>query len=57
VKWLLDGQRVDKPLPQQWREFLLCSHFGWTKQQYEEAPAAWCDWMLQFIGLYKAAGL
>lgn len=56
MKWLLDGHPSKEELPREWREYLLCSHFKWTKQQYDEQPAAWCDWMLEFIGIDPHSG-
>ena len=34
------------PLPPVLRDWLLVSKFGWTKQQIEEQPAVWLDWIL-----------
>lgn len=51
MKWALDGHPSDQDLPPEWREFVVCSHFGWTKTEFDEQPAAWTDWMFQFIPL------
>jgi hypothetical protein len=29
---------------------MLVKLTGWTKQELDEAPAAWCDWLLAIDG-------
>jgi hypothetical protein len=41
------------PLSPYLRDFLLVKYFGWTKQQIDEQPAVWLDWMLQIHGVYQ----
>jgi len=31
---------------------MLAKQFGWTKQQIDEQPAVWLDWMLTLSGLW-----
>jgi hypothetical protein len=33
-------------LPKEWRDYLLVSKFGWTKQEIDEQPAIWLDWLI-----------
>jgi len=30
---------------------MLVKKFGWTKQQIDEQPAVWLDWMLAYSGV------
>ena len=38
------------PLPPEFRDWVLASKFGWTKQQIDEQPAVWLDWLLAIEG-------
>ena len=42
----LEGVQGVKGLPDEWFEYRLAKHFGWTKQEIDDAPAHWIDWML-----------
>jgi hypothetical protein len=33
-------------LPAEWRDYILVSKFGWTKQEIDEQPAVWLDWLI-----------
>jgi len=33
-------------LPKEWRDYILATRFGWTKQQIDEQPAVWLDWLI-----------
>jgi hypothetical protein len=30
---------------------MLAKNFGWTKQQIDEQPAVWLDWMVSIHGV------
>jgi hypothetical protein len=35
------------------RDYMLVKHFGWTKQQIDEQPAVWLDWILNLHGVFS----
>ena len=37
---------VSGPIPKEWRDYLLASRFGWTKQEIDDQPAVWLDWLI-----------
>jgi hypothetical protein len=49
---VLDGGSPDEryPTPTYVRDYLLASKFGYTKQQIDEQPAVWLDWILAIDG-------
>jgi hypothetical protein len=53
---VLKGNEADSrfPSPPELREYYLAKKFGWTKQQIDEQPAVWLDWMLQIDGVYES---
>ena len=54
---MLEGNRPDSsyPLPDEFRDWQLAKKFGWTKQQIDEQPAAWLDWILRIDGVAAEA--
>jgi len=45
----LEGGKWDNRYPpsMELRDWQLAKSFGWTKQQIDEQPAVWLDWILQ----------
>ena len=43
------------PLPAEVRDWQLVKKFGWTKQQIDEQPAVWLDWILAIDSEYETA--
>lgn len=54
---MLEGGKPDEryPLPVEFRDWQLATKFGWTKQQIDEQPAVWLDWVLQIDGAAQEA--
>lgn len=40
----LEGKKV-KGLPEEYFEYRLAGRFGWTKQEIDDMPGHWLDWM------------
>jgi hypothetical protein len=53
---LLSGNRPDEryPIPAEWRDYIIAKTFGYTKQQIDDSPAVWLDWMLSIDGAFKS---
>ena len=51
----LKGGKADDryPLPDELRDYMLVKAFGWTKQQIDDQPAIWLDWMLNLHNLFS----
>ena len=39
--------------PTEYRDYLLAVTFGYTKQQIDDSPAVWLDWMLACHGMVE----
>jgi hypothetical protein len=35
------------------RDYFIVKNFGWTKDQIDEQPAVWLDWMLSIHGIVQ----
>lgn len=40
-------------MPIEMRDYHLARTFGWTKQQIDEQPAVWLDWMISIDGVQR----
>lgn len=38
------------PVRPEFRDYRLAKTFGWTRQQIDEQPAVWLDWLLMIDG-------
>jgi hypothetical protein len=38
------------PIRSEFRDYQLARTFGWTRQEMDEQPAVWCDWLLAIHG-------
>lgn len=37
----------------EFRDYLLAQRFGWTRQEIDDQPAVWLDWLLAIDGKYR----
>jgi hypothetical protein len=52
VRQKLEGVQGVKGLPDEYWEYRLARHFGWTKQQIDDTPAHWTDWVLNIAEMH-----
>lgn len=57
LEWVLKGGEADDryPIPDEWRDYILATKFGWTKSQIDEQPAVWLDWMINIGSTVESA--
>ena len=49
------GDPISDATYARWKRFVICEHFGWTKDQYDSQPASWIEEMLVFMNTREKA--
>jgi hypothetical protein len=43
------------PIRPEFRDYMLARNFGYTRQEIDDQPAVWLDWLLMIDGKFKEA--